>query len=475
MTMRRILFFIFLSFCILTSVSAQQITQLVSNPGFEDPVRHPPSTKRNTNKTGGLPLVDGWVQAGSGSVDYYNSEKSTANGFMQVHKARTGEGRIGMILGRYVGTTGENPNYREFVQTELKQPLEKGKIYSVNFYMVRDKRSNYYSGSVGAYFSDRHNGTDGTVLFGRYNIHTSNPKTMTNTAGWSLVHGYYRAEGGEKFLTIGCFGRDNLLDIKTNEYPVGGKPRIHTSDFSLFAYYYIDDVYVYEVSSPDSDNYKSILPKDVTQQAYNNFVLVLDVSTSMEKYNKIEALKKSVDSLLSTMNENETISIVTFDAQPKLLVKGMRADEKAGIIAAIDSLKTGGGTNVNAAVASAYELMDSTYIPNGNNKVILITDALFQLTKPTQNIIEKHAAEKKVDMLTVVLHDNRYNSIKKVKKNNGEYEEPKENTTYEALDMQVEERKLTDYGPGRKRSIKYLLKPALLIGVVAVLFIFRTK
>ncbi|MFL5753293.1 MAG: VWA domain-containing protein [Bacteroidia bacterium] len=469
--MRRILFLLFHFYCFAI---VAQLNQLIINPGFEDPVQHLPSTKRNTVKIGGISLVSGWLQAGNGSVDYYNSDLSTANKNVRVHKARTGEGRIGMILGRYTSGGPEDPNYREFVQTQMMTPMEKGKTYSVNFFIVKDKRSRYYSESIGAYFSHEPSGRNGlNVNAGLKPQVTGDEQIMTKTSGWSLVHGYYTAKGGESYMTIGAFTANNLLDITTGSRPAHA-PKLFTSAFSQFAYYYIDDVYVYEVSDPDSDNYLKIIPKDLSQQAYNNFVLALDVSTSMEKYNKIEALKKSVDSLLSSMDENETISIVTFDAQPKILVKGMQASEKERIIAVIDSLKTGGGTNVNAALANAYALMDSTFIPGGNNKVILITDALFQLTKTSQAIIEKHQEEKNIDLLTLVLNDTKYNSVKKIKRNNGPYKDDEGSTTFDILDLQVEERVLPDYGPGRKHTNEYLLKPLLVISALALVIFLKS-
>ena len=69
-------------------------------------------------------------------------------------------------------------------------------------------------------------------------IENPSGKYISNRDYWVAIEGIYEAQGGEKFITIGNFNND----FSTNYIMMDGK-----SDFN-YAYYYIDDVSVVEVS-----------------------------------------------------------------------------------------------------------------------------------------------------------------------------------------------------------------------------------
>jgi uncharacterized protein YegL len=445
-------------------------TQLILNPGIEDSVNTQPSSGRNKNFWFGYQLTKGWWQAG-GSVDYYNSDFSTASRGVRVHKAHTGQGRLGIILGRAqsTNTPASQTGYREYAQTKLTKPMKAGALYSVNFYFVRDKRSVFYAPEIGVHFS---NG----MISAEYNysmqassqVAASDYKSMVNSSKWTLAHGYYRAKGGENYLTLGNFKSETPLYIDDGKFV----PAIIRNDFGWFAYYYVDDIYVYEVPDTLSDNYRSLLPKTIDAQPYNNLVFVLDVSASMQKDEKIKKLKEGVDGFISGLDTNEVISIITFDAMPKVLARHVKTSHGREIISAIDSLKTGGGTNVNGAIMKAYSLLDSSYIPGGNNRVILVTDDGFKVSDHTKATIEKHARDKKMGFSTLVFNDVKYHSLKKLcDKNNGTYSNMNNANTSLAINSQAKERKVDDYGPGRNKAYTYLSSRLITIGLLVGLII----
>ena len=303
---------------------AQQ--QLIYNPGFEDTLNATPSTGRNKHFNYGYQLTQNWWQAG-GSVDYYNSDYSTASRNTRVHKARSGQGRLGLILGKIPARNARDLSmlYREYAQTRLKQPMKAGALYSVNFYYVRDNRSPICSPEIDICFSNNVISAGSDYAMNQApQLKFSGYKQMCNTSKWTLAHGYYRAKGGENFLTLGNFNSETPVYMDDEKYV----PEALRNDFAWFAYYYIDDLYVYEVKDSLQDNYRNVLPKTGEEKPFNNLVFVLDVSASMQKDGKIKMLKDNVDNFISSIDTNEVISVITFDAIPRVLARHVKSSQK---------------------------------------------------------------------------------------------------------------------------------------------------
>ncbi len=433
----KIVFLVFL----LPAIAFSQVN-LVPNPSFEETMPQA-IMKGFSYNTKGRPVVKYWWQPTNGSPEFFNSEHSTLSLNEPVHNARTGKGRIGILVDDIDDpATGNNWDPKEYVQTKLIKPLEKGKMYSVNFFIVLDKRSPYCT-SIGACLTkDQITNDNGRLYINEMpQVVARDPDTIANNTEWRLVHGYYKAQGGEQYLTLGNFGNERAMSLTRMHIFFQ-----HENVMSDESYYYLDDVSVYEVKNPEEDDYKKLVQQSNATKAFNNLALVLDVSQSMNKDDKIKSLKESVDSLISTLDTNETISILTFDASPKILARGIKVANKQYIMNTIDSLKTGGGTNVNAAIKKAYEIIDSTYAIGGNNRVILITDAGFKVSTHSRDEIAAYYKEKNVVFSTLIFNDVKYHKLKKMcKHTDGIYANVSSNSFKEALDQQVESRPIEDY------------------------------
>lgn len=469
--MKHFSFFVLTALVVFAFRIARGQTNLVVNPGFEDSTSGPPSRGCNSHLESGYHITKGWYQVG-GSADFYNSAFSKGIRKTRLHKARSGQGRMGIVMGEQ-SRTSTRSYYREYIQTRLKEPLEPGALYSVSFYMVKDKRSVYYSPQAGACFTGVPVSADQLYNLpgASPQVTTSNYQILSESEKWSLVHGYYRAVGGERYLTLGNFNEDSPLQIKDKNAP----PKLFTNDYGWYSYYYLDDVCVMEVDDTTSDNFREVMPKSEADKPFNNLVFVLDVSSSMKKEDKINKLKEGVDNFLSGLDTNEIISVITFDATPKVLVRHLKSAQKSKIITAIDSLKTGGGTNVNTAIQHAYSLLDSAYIPGGNNRVIVITDAGYQVSEHTKKIIEEHAQTEQAGFSTLVFDNIKYHSLKKLCRNNkGSYSNISSDITAQALANQAKERKINYYGPGRKKVYTYFTVRVVLVALIAGLIALKT-
>jgi Ca-activated chloride channel family protein len=106
----------------------------------------------------------------------------------------------------------------------------------------------------------------------------------------------------------------------------------------------------------------------------SNLVFLLDVSGSMADENKLPLLKTAMQMFSRELGENDRVSIVTYAGEAGLRLPPTRGHEQEKILAAIESLSSGGSTNGSAGIDLAYEQAKAYFVEGGTNRVILCTD-----------------------------------------------------------------------------------------------------
>jgi gliding motility-associated-like protein len=145
------------------------------------------------------------------------------------------------------GITINYNNLREHVTVKLKDSLESGVMYRVSLYASLSELSTYGIDDIGFLFTkDSINlpalpPPGGSPLIGYIPQYTNhNNGIIDDTLNWLKIGGSFIANGGERFLTIGSFMPDSLINYAMigNPSPLSG------------AGYYIDDVSVYPCDAP---------------------------------------------------------------------------------------------------------------------------------------------------------------------------------------------------------------------------------
>lgn len=113
---------------------------------------------------------------------------------------------------------------------------------------------------------------------------------------------------------------------------------------------------------------------DLDEAPDNNLVFLLDVSGSMSDPDKLPLLQDSFKELVEELDEDDTVSIVTYANGVDVVLRGASGDEKEEICDAIDSLYASGATNGEGGIQKAYRLAEANFIEGGNNRIILATD-----------------------------------------------------------------------------------------------------
>ncbi len=217
---------------------------LVYNPSFEDYRECP----KRIDPTGQLTIVEGWYQPTAGSADYFNRcGAPTCNvprnrmGYQQPHSGDA-----------YCGIYCNKTEYREYLQTELREPLRAGCTYRLTFYVSLSEYSTCAITTMGGLLTNERLEDTSRRILGRYETRdigmgmtqtissycspqVQNPydKPLDDWRHWQKVEGTFEAKGGERFLTIGNFvpaAKSGITDPDSLTRELTG------------SYYFIDDV-----------------------------------------------------------------------------------------------------------------------------------------------------------------------------------------------------------------------------------------
>jgi len=182
---------------------------LVLNPGFEIYTGLP----QVLYASDGISYCKYWSIPDMGSVDYYNEDNNFAPckrfGKNYPH---SGKAYIAIIPIYWNGCM-------EHITDSLKEPLQKGKKYKVDFYIKYAGDSSYLiCSNVGVYFSKNKFPFKSDISFYnkiitpdiRAQVQSKTDEFLSDTT-WTLISGYFIANGGERYLTLGMFYNENIL------------------------------------------------------------------------------------------------------------------------------------------------------------------------------------------------------------------------------------------------------------------------
>jgi len=233
--------FLYIILLLIISTKSSFAQNLVYNGDFEIYDTCP----TNGSTPGDLQIehCTGWTAPTKlGTSDYFNAcsinfINSVPQNFFGYQQPKNGNGYCGFYA--WVIHTDTENSYREYIQTELAQPLITGKKYQFSFF-VSFSGYNYAVEKIGALFSANNlNANTFSPIVATPQVVNTNG-IITDSVGWTKIEGEFIANGGEKFLTIGYF-EDSLAVFDTlNTDPLFMSPE---------SYYYVDGVELIEIEN----------------------------------------------------------------------------------------------------------------------------------------------------------------------------------------------------------------------------------
>jgi len=230
---------VILFFCISTSSFSQN---LVPNPGFEELTRCPQSFSADKKDF----IVPGWGSPTNGSPDHFHGcgfgEADVPFNWAGTANAHSGKAYAGI----FVWSNEGEKNYREYLQCELAEPLQKDVQYVLEFYYRLASNSVYAVNRFGFALAESPiNVSHDKVLEVAPIISIVHDSSVIKTTGlWERAKQIYLAKGGERFVIIGNFFDNRSTKSKRLPYKIG-----KNTMFTNSAYYLVDDVSVKKVDS----------------------------------------------------------------------------------------------------------------------------------------------------------------------------------------------------------------------------------
>jgi OmpA-OmpF porin, OOP family len=222
---------------------------LVSNPGFEEHKKIPP-TFCHTDKEFNASVTD-WSMPNEATADYFHAEcKGSAstikNNFAGFQHAEEGQAYAGI----YCCLTPEI-NYTEYLQTKLIKPLKTGQKYIIQFYVSLSESSQFAIDRFGVAFLKKSIEQENKfTLAYSPTVESEDSVFYDNKTGWKQVRMSFIAEGGEKYMVIGNFHTNRGTHLKKVPFSKKKYPKENGS------YYFIDNVCL----APETEDGTCICP-----------------------------------------------------------------------------------------------------------------------------------------------------------------------------------------------------------------------
>jgi len=321
--MVKVLIIIFMMF----SIFLDGQNNILQNGDFETivqcPQNHTKYLSTDTNKI----LLPHWHFINRSTPDFFHrcsndSDVGIPCNFAGCSEPLSGNGYIGMILRVDSHYYQYNKGYVEHIATEIFPSLDRNHFYLVKFFYKLAPNSGIASNGLGVYFSaslPKFNEFEEYKYF-EPQIYLDNTKIIDNRE-WKEFIGYFIASGTEKFLTIGNF---SPFDIQKTKVLRNGEPQ---NEMDYYAYYYIDDVQLYEIS--DTTNYHintictqiDLFPV-VKQTYYSNIMNKLDTLSlnkpfileniyfDFDSYRLSSKSFATLDSIANYLKDHKTIEFI---------------------------------------------------------------------------------------------------------------------------------------------------------------------
>ena len=133
----------------------------------------------------------------------------------------------------------------------------------------------------------------------------------------------------------------------------------------------------------------------VEDRPAHNLVFLIDTSGSMEGEDRLDLVKRAYLLMLEELEPGDTVSIVAYASQDRVVLEGTPVLNGTAIMEAISDLQAGGATNGSAGLIRAYEIAEKYFVKGGVNRIILATDGDLNVGVTSTGDLARLVMEKK--------------------------------------------------------------------------------
>lgn len=110
---------------------------------------------------------------------------------------------------------------------------------------------------------------------------------------------------------------------------------------------------------------------------------VVDTSGSMSAPDRLDLVQSAISLLLDHLSDHDTIQIVSFGSEPRLIMGPTSARYKEDIRAAIASLQASGSTHLESGIRLGYQMAENQFQTDCLNRVLIFSDGMANLGAAT--------------------------------------------------------------------------------------------
>jgi Ca-activated chloride channel family protein len=107
--------------------------------------------------------------------------------------------------------------------------------------------------------------------------------------------------------------------------------------------------------------------------------VLLDTSGSMEREDRLAAVRKAMSVLVSLLGPMDRVTLVAFARQPHLLAESVPGDEATRLLGIVNQTPPEGGTNLEEALKLGGELARRQRLAGAQNRIVVLTDGAANL------------------------------------------------------------------------------------------------
>lgn len=111
--------------------------------------------------------------------------------------------------------------------------------------------------------------------------------------------------------------------------------------------------------------------------------LVIDSSGSMDTPDRLGRIRAALKMLVAKLQPQDSVAIVAFNTEPRLILDRTAGADKAALLAAIDAIAASGSTQLEGGMRLGYQVAARGFVSGAANRVILMSDGVANLGAAT--------------------------------------------------------------------------------------------
>lgn len=276
---------------------------LVPNGGFENYSKCPGTYSQHEKDFKAI----AWSSANAGTPDLFNAcsrgEGGVPHNWAGTAPAFEGNGYAGIYV--WMATDNE---YREYLQCKLLERLVTDSVYQVSFRYRLSSYALYCVDRIGLLLSDTslHAPHDKVLAIQPTMEFVADSALTLETGSWESASFLFKARGGEHYLTIGNFSKNDSTRVYKIHHRDAQQPMLARS-----SYYYIDDVKVTPLNARQpvlaSDNTPEFLKEEV--ELNKNYILS-NINFEFDSYRLTTTSFEVLDHLVLWLKDHNRIKIL---------------------------------------------------------------------------------------------------------------------------------------------------------------------